>query len=205
MVTDHPPWPDPRTETELVLDGTTHRTDTAPDGVPAVGDPAAEGPPVFVDLTGARHRRTRALLAVASLLCLGFVGLVVLGLTASGPLSSSPILTPVRGALDNLGVPRSTSSATVAGGPASPSVSSPAADASTTTGPAQTTSGGAAVPRPSTTPTTRPTSARPTPTTAAPSASPTPSNPGATRRATPTPSAGSTHRATPTPKASRTP
>ena len=191
-----------------MVDGETLPTGTAPDGVPAVGDPATDTAPVFVDETGARHRRARALLVLASLLCVGFVGLVVLGLTGSGPLSGSPILTPVRGALDNLGVPHPTSSATASGGPASPSVSSPAPGA--TPGSAQATAGAASVPvqGPSTTPqpTPRPTSAGPTPTSPGPSSSPTPTaNPGTTRRATPTPSAGSTHRASPTPKASRTP
>jgi hypothetical protein len=160
----------------------------APDpGVPGVDDPTAgtaDETPVFVDPTGARHRRARAVLVAASLLCVGFVALVVLGLTGSGPLSGSPIISPVRGALDGLGIPHPSASATSQ--TPTPASSSSATPGATTGGARPTTAAttGSTGRTPSASPTA---STSPRPTTTPTGASPSAANPGATRRATPTP------------------
>jgi hypothetical protein len=155
--------------------------------------------PVFVDPTGGRHRRARRVAVAVSVLCAAFVGTAALGLTGTGPLSGSPILTPVVRALDGLGVPHRD------GSPATEvAVSAPSAQATEAAG--RTSSGGgrgtAALSRttgPSAAPTPQPspTAGRPTPT-------PTPTPTAASARALPT-TPGSDHRASPTPRSTSTP
>ncbi len=170
-----------------------------------VGDPGSEQLPVFVDPTGGRRRRTRRVGVGVSLICAAFVGAAALGLSGTGPLSGSPVLTPVIKALDGLGVPHP-------GGTPAEAVSVSAPSAEPTAGARPTSTGGgratAALVRtagPTPTPTPSPThpspTATPTPTPTAALASPRalPTTPGSDHRASPTPQSTSTPRGRPSP------
>jgi hypothetical protein len=84
-----------------------------PTSAPSRVEPSIDA--VFVDTTGVRRVRARAVMGVTAAVCFGFLGLVVLGLGGTGPLSGNVVIAPLHEVLTTIG-----------GGSTTPAPSSPA-------------------------------------------------------------------------------